>query len=243
MNIPVLLDQSNIPLLHGKIYIPKSIKHVKLDVGLSYGAPVSQQWLSKENDLVVFGFEPNPTSIQAIRSPTNKKQQEAHGDVLENRFVDEKCYLMQVALGAEEANAMPFYIATNDEGCSSFYKPSGVLFDVSKVIEVPVITLASFLEVFPWDQFPYIEYMKVDAQGADLDILKGAGSYLERIVFITAECYVGNYYLDVKDNDVAKVDEFMYGRGFLRMNHPMTNDPTYFNYRYRDIAPTIFICQ
>ena len=35
----------------GKMDIPKQIKHIKLDIGLSYNAPMSQYWLSHEDDL------------------------------------------------------------------------------------------------------------------------------------------------------------------------------------------------
>ena len=145
-------------------------------------------------------------------------------------------------LAGEEKNKV-FYIATRDEGCSSFYKPSGVLFDTEKTIHVNVFTLSDFFQYFPWEQFPYIEYLKIDAQGADLDILRGAGDYLKKILFITAESAVGNLYMDVKDNDVQKVDEFMKEKGFLRVYHSNTSDPTYVNYLFLDIANQIFIWQ
>jgi len=45
-----------------KFDIPDKCIHVKLDIGLSYNAPQSQSWLSKEPNLMVFGFEPNPES-------------------------------------------------------------------------------------------------------------------------------------------------------------------------------------
>lgn len=243
MNIKSLLEDNYISLVNGKILLPEGTKHVKIDVGLSYGAPMSQKWLSNENNLVVFGFEANPEAVHLIRSPTNTKKHESHGDILEHKYVNKQCFILPVALSSQIEEAKPFYITTLDEGCSSFYKPSGVLFDVQKVINVPVITLNDFLSYFPWDQIPYIEYLKIDAQGSDLDILRGAEKYLENIVFVTAESSVGNLYLDVKDNDVNKVDEYMKEQGFFRILHPNTGDPTYVNYRYRDIAPSIFIYQ
>jgi FkbM family methyltransferase len=238
-----LLENSHILLVNNKIFIDPNKKHVKIDVGLSYGAPISQTWLSQEKDLVVFGFEANPEAVECIRSPLNKKKEEGHGDVLENKYLDKDFFLISTALGAEKEENKVFYIATKDEGCSSFYKPSGVLFDTEKTIHVNVFTLSDFFQYFPWEQFPYIEYLKIDAQGADLDILRGAGDYLKKIVFITAESAVGNLYMDVKDNDVQKVDEFMREKGFLRVYHSNTSDPTYLNYRFRDIASSIFIYQ
>lgn len=238
-----ILEKSNITVYNNKIIIPEEIQHVKLDVGLSYGANMSQDWLTHENDLLVFGFEPNPESVRLLRSANNPKQHPAHPDVIEQRFIDKQFFIVPVALGAEKEDDKDFYITTLDEGCSSFYKPSGVLFNVSKVIKVPVFPLKDFLDYFPWDQIPYIEYLKIDAQGSDLDIIRGLGSYIEKIVFITTEATVGNLYLDVKDNDVSKVDSFMLDRGFFRILHPKTKDATYLNFRFRDIASKIYIFQ
>ena len=51
-----------------RIYIPNNIKKVKLDIGLSINAPHSYQWLKQEpDDLLVFGFEPNPESVSSIK--------------------------------------------------------------------------------------------------------------------------------------------------------------------------------
>jgi len=243
MNIVSILEQSHIPLVNGTIALPPNTQHVKLDVGLSYSAPMSQNWLTNEQNLVVFAFEPNPEAVALIRSPLNKKKHESHGDVLEHRFIDTQFFVLPVALGNTTEANKPFYITTMDEGCSSFYKPSGVMFDVSKVIHVPVITLKDFFSVFPWDQVPFIDYLKIDAQGADLDILRGAGDYLDRIIFITAESTVGNLYVDVKDNDVSKLDEYMRDHGFFRIMHPNTGDPTFVNSRLRDIAASVYIFQ
>lgn len=238
-----LLEESNIQFVSNKIFIPENKHRVKIDVGLSYSAPVSQYWLTQEKDLLVFGFEPNPEAVACIRSPYNKKKAEGHGDVLEHKYLDKDFFVIRSALGSAQEKDKLFYIATKDEGCSSFYKPSGLLFDTEKTINVNVFTLSDFFQYFPWEQIPYIEYLKIDAQGADLDILRGASDYIKKIVYVTAESSVGNLYIDVKDNDVSKVDNFMRENGFLRINHPNTSDPTYVNHLFLDIAPKIFIWQ
>ena len=51
-------------------------------------------------------------------------------------------------------------------------------FDGGEKIEVPVYSLKHFFDLFPWDRFEFIDYIKIDAQGADFDIIKGAGDYL-----------------------------------------------------------------
>ena len=238
-----VLLENHVPFEGDKIKLPVGTKHVKLDVGLSYSAPFSQYWLSREDYLSVFSFEPNPEAVALIRSPLNKKKQENHGDVLEQKFIDTRCHIIPVALGKESQEKRDFYITTFDEGCSSFYKPSGELFHIEKKIHVPVFTLYEFFLYFPWETIPYIEYLKIDAQGADLDILIGAGDFLSKVVFITTEATVGNLYLDVENNDVTKVDSYLGDKGFIRIQHPNTSDPTYLNTRFMEEASTIFIYQ
>ncbi len=56
VDIQELVNRS-IPLRpDGKIEIPAHIKRVKLDIGLSYSAPMSQEWLTREDDLLVVWF-------------------------------------------------------------------------------------------------------------------------------------------------------------------------------------------
>ena len=45
-------------------------------------------------------------------------------------------------------------------------------------------SLYYFLNQIPYDKFPVISYIKIDTQGADLNVLKSAGKYLsERVVY------------------------------------------------------------
>ena len=54
----------------------ENIKHVKLDIGLSYNAPHSQNWLENEPNLLVIGFEPNPDFLASISSKDNIEKRE-----------------------------------------------------------------------------------------------------------------------------------------------------------------------
>jgi FkbM family methyltransferase len=243
MNLKEILETNNVPFAENQIVLPETTKHVKIDVGLSYSAPFSQYWLSHEKDLVVFSFEPNPEAVALIRSPTNKKKDPNHGEVLEHKYLNKQCFVIPVALSNETKESMDFYVTTGDEGCSSFFQPSGKLFSTEKIIKVPVFTLNDFFSYFPWDKIPYIEYLKIDAQGADLDILHGADEYLSRIVYISAEAFVGDNYINVTHNDVSKIDAFLQTKGFLRIHHPNTSDPTYINYLFLEKRNDIFIYQ
>ena len=222
--------------------IPVNCAHVKLDIGLSYNAPQSQSWLSKEPNLMVFGFEPNPNAFVVKKF---------NGINLNNiNKYDNRLFINKVALGnVEKLEEMIFYSTTKDCGTSSLYKPidnmskDGQGFGPFNKIKVPVLSLKMFFDEFPWDRFEYIDYIKIDAQGSDLNILKGAGNYLrEKVVFVTAEPD-GYQYYDAGKCNTENITKYMLSQNFIRINHPNTNDPTYVNKKFMDLAKTIYIEQ
>jgi FkbM family methyltransferase len=224
-----------------KITIPDYINRIKIDVGLSYAAPQSQHWLENNNDLFVFGFEPNPDCINGIKS---SKKYECPGHIKDQNI--SRLGIIPVALSnVDTPTTMKFYILQNDCGTSSLYEPANnKLGPVKECIEVPVYSLRDFFVIFPWDRFPYIEYLKVDAQGADLNILKGAGDYLrERVVYVTTEGDGIEYYRGCSENNEENICKYMESQGFIRVNNLQTKDPTFVNKKFVNIASTIFIKQ
>lgn len=218
--------------------IPNSCSHVKLDIGLSYNAPQSQSWLSREDSgLMVFGFEPNPASIACI---TNKNNQKQHRYIEEGRFVIQQCALSSVS----EPTTMKFYVSQNDCGTSSLFPNDETrLGKIKEVIDVPVYSLKMFFDGFPWDRFQYIDYVKIDAQGSDLNILKSAGSYLsERVVYVTAEGD-GNQYIGAAECSATNIISYMESQGFMRIHHTNTIDPTFVNKKYIELSKSIYIKQ
>jgi FkbM family methyltransferase len=227
--------------------IPGSCSHVKLDIGLSYNAPQSQSWLSREDaGLMVFGFEPNPTSIACITNKHNQKQHHSHGDCLQYKYIEEgRFVIQQCALSTvSEPTTMKFYVSTNDCGTSSLYPNDETrLGKIKEVIDVPVYSLKMFFDGFPWDRFQYIDYIKIDAQGSDLNILKSAGSYLsDRVVYVTAEAD-GYQYIGAHECSEANIISYMESQGFMRIHHPNTVDPTFVNKKYIEESNNIYIKQ
>jgi FkbM family methyltransferase len=226
--------------------IPSNCTHIKLDIGLSYSAPQSQSWLSKESDLMVFGFEPNPESVKCIKNGNIQKQNPSHGEPLDSKFINEKRFqLIPVALSnVSKQEKMNFYVNSNDCGTSSLFKhDEKYLGPIKKTITVPVLSLKMFFDNFPWERFNYIDYIKIDAQGSDLNILKGAGEYLkDRVVFVTAEPD-GYQYFDADECNTDNITNYMLSQNFTRINHPNTVDPTYLNNKFKHLANTIYIEQ
>ena len=221
----------NVPIIDNKIVIPSNIKHIKIDIGLSYNAPNSQRWLEREEDLLIFAFEPNPRSVKAILSSDNKKQHPGHGDVLNINYINKNIYIIPVALGNIQNTELNFYITEGDEGCSSIYEPKVHIFKTKEIIKVPIFTLADFFMLLP-DNIKYIEYIKIDAQGSDLNIIKSGGDYIsEKVVYVTLEPEYNQYH-NTSDNTFENMKIYMESIGFKHIQHPDTSDPTFVNLKF-----------
>jgi FkbM family methyltransferase len=236
-----ILENNGVLFENNKIKIPSNFKHIKLDIGLSYSAPQTQEWLQNQTDLIVFGFEPNPESVKSIKSPTNSKKDPRHGEILDHNYINKSAFIIPVALGTNQEDSVKFYITANDEGCSSLYKPVG--HPIKECIDVPVFKLSDFFDLLSFDNIEYIEYIKIDAQGSDLDIIKSGGEYIsEKVVFVTLEPD-GDQYSGAGHNTTENITEYMNSIGFQKIKHPNTSDPTYLNYKFVSEAQNIYIRQ
>ena len=226
--------------------IPEKCSHVKIDVGLSYNAPQSQNWLSREPDLMVFGFEPNPDLLDSISKGNIQKRDHGHGEPLQKKYIDEKRFtLVSIALSdVDKVEQMNFYINKNDCGTSSLFKHDEKhLGSIEKVVQVNVCSLKMFFDNFPWERFEYIDYIKIDAQGSDLNILKSAGKYLqERVVYVTAEPD-GKFYDGAEECNTNNITNYMLSQNFIKINHKSTIDPTFVNKKFIELAKNIYINQ
>ncbi len=228
-----------------KINIDKSLSRVKIDIGLSYNAPQSKIWLDHDKDLVVFGFEPNPENIAILSSGNITKKHPSHGEPLNNEYVNTRFFLIPTALGnVDEVEYLDFYCMARDSGTSSLFKPNtACLGEIKEIVKVPVYSLKHFFDVFPWDRFEYIEYIKIDAQGYDLDILKGAQNYLkEKVVYITAEPECSTYE-GAHNNNIENITRYLDEQNFIKITHENTSDPTFINKNFLHLKDKIFIYQ
>ena len=115
--------------------------------------------------------------------------------------------------------------------------------NIERIDKVPVISLKMVFDHFPWDRFEYIDYIKIDAQGSDLNILKGAKDYLkEKVVYVTAEPD-GWYYQGAEECNETNLDEYMISQDFIRIYHENTRDPTYLNTNFLHLKDKVWINQ
>jgi FkbM family methyltransferase len=232
-------------MVNYNINAPAHCTHVKIDIGLSYTAPISNKWLVKEPNVFVIGFEPNPFCCDMIQNHTMP----ASGFLdfnLEKRFIDEgRFQLFRYALNdTDKETSLDFYINKLDYGTSSLYThDQHRLGPIEQVKKINVTSLKLFFENFPWDKFEYIDYIKIDAQGSDLNILRGAGDYLkDRVVYVTAEPD-GHYYKGAEECNEQNLDKYMTSQNFIRIQHKYTRDPTYINEKYLHLKDNIWIHQ
>ena len=220
-------NNTNIPIENNKLMLPLNLKHIKLDIGLSYNAPNSQLWLSKERDLFVIGFEPHPDNIKSILNGSIKRN-ELHGEPLDAKYINKNFFLIPCALGLENNN-ISLFSTINDYGCSSIYEPK--FFNIDNIFTVPCFTLKSFFDLFPFDIYPIIEYIKLDAQGSDLDIVKSGEIYIkEHVVIITIEPENYDYKNTINSKD--DIGLYMLNIGFYEIKDTKAIDPTYLNKKY-----------
>jgi FkbM family methyltransferase len=218
--------------------IPEHIKRIKIDVGLGQFNINSVNWLDNEYNLFVCMFDASPKSVDCIKEVMMK-----YGPSIEHR--KNSYFIHTVALGnVETPTTAGFYQMNNDSGTSSLYQPTAHrLGPVQSKITVDLISLKHFFDTFPWNRFEYIEYLKVDVQGADLDVLKGAGNYLkDRVVYVTAEPEFEEY-TGCSHNTAQNITDYMLSQNFIKYDHPKTKDPTFLNLKFIHLRDSIYIHQ
>lgn len=213
--------------------VKPNIKRCRIDVGLSATAPYSAYWLDKYSDMLVIGLEPNPYNMERVKdgsvwiknSPylaTDKSIVKMNGEMIcdynekGNQFIG----LEIAADDIEGIQKKKFYCTSLiNTGCSSLLKPidsklNGVV--TESEVEVDAAPLSLFLDNFPWEQIPIIDYLKTDTQGNDLNVVKSCGKYLKNICFVQCEWTTwGAYEGELEPNKAwQELNEYMQSFNF-----------------------------
>lgn len=235
-----VLMENNVPFdENGKIALPPWVKRIYLDIGLSFDAPHTQNWIDNDvnNDMMVFGFEANPFWVQYITSEikdNNFKDFHTNTKPLQYEHINKKCFIVPVALhDVNKPCFMDFHVPSYSEGCGSLLPHTPVLGDTAKRFSVPVYSLKDFFDLLPFDKIECVDYIKVDVQGCDIDVLKSAGLYLkEYVAYVTAEPETYQYY-GAEGNTADNIKRLMEDNGFQYVRHPNTKDPTFLNTKFQ----------
>ena len=220
---------------NGKFIIPADQRHINIDVGLAGDACHSAIWLSKNSDRFVIGIEPLELhwgmleNIETSESKTGYPQgsrylQLEEGVVkLENKVVcnigDRFCGIRCAIDDVSQPSWEHFYLMDPTDGASgssSLLKPTDKHpHFVEDVIKTPVISLEMVLGCVDWGRIPFIEHIKTDCEGNDLDVIKSIGKYLDRVMFITTECSATNVGHWENQYTAPGLLHFMTSKGFV----------------------------
>ena len=244
-----ILIENNVPFKNDKIDIPDWVTNIKIDIGLSFDAPHSQKWIDNNENLIVFGFEPNLEWVNFLTSPEDRrdrtfKDYHTYTKQMEYSNINKKMFVVPVALSDNiEPTKMDLYIPSVSGGCGSLLMPSPTFGNVIKQYSVPVFNLSNFFELLPLDNIKFIDYIKIDVQGMDINVIKGAGKYLsEKVVYLTAEPEIDQY-CGTENNSSELITKYIEEIGFERVYHPGTKDPTFLNKKFKHLQYDIYIWQ
>jgi len=151
------------------IYNGTEYEKVVFDVGANNGSSSIPLAIANPTHLV-FAFEPTPEMIKIIQS----------------QIVSLENYVIVPKAVSDYDGTAEFNVAGNwDWGCSSLLNfsnksqtewPGRTDFSVTYKLNVDVIRLDTFIKE---NLINKIDYLHIDTQGSDLNVLKGLGEYLE----------------------------------------------------------------
>jgi len=202
VNLPLFkLDENK------KILIPKETDSIWFDVGLSFSAPNSVQFLNRNPAGFVIGFEPDPRMYFSLFSAPYFAQNmwlldNSHSSAKEElEYRKSKSSLSDTFKHSTEeyleiSDALKRYIivpaAISDyrgtarlnfdphHGSSTLARPS------SDNHLISTFRLDEFIDMVP-SRFEYIDHLKIDAEGLDHKVVLSAGFLINKFVVISTE--------------------------------------------------------
>lgn len=170
---------------------------VVVDVGAHDGTRFSLPY-SKDPNVTVYAFEPNPRLAEKLRS-----------------YQHPNLHVHNAAVGEIE-EISTFHINQDDQTssllsavCEGDWQVYSEQLKTIQVIEVPVQRLDNF---FQSEAITDIDLLKIDAQGFELQVLKGAGDFLHSIRKIQLEVQLQLLYEGSASK--AEIVEYLTNRGF-----------------------------
>jgi FkbM family methyltransferase len=170
--------------------------YVFVDVGARWGPKGS--WRALSPPVQIVAFEPDEAECRRL----------ADAEVGQVRYEP-------TALGPTSGPAT-LYI-TRDPACSSLYPPDERAIAAHPQLAVATLVSTQTVQLRPLDAWCAneklnVDALKLDVQGAELDVLRGAEEQLRHIVMIEAEVVFNPMYRD--QPLFSDVDRFLRARGF-----------------------------
>lgn len=187
--------------------------YIFFDVGANNGyhsVPVAES----KPDAIVYGFEPTPQMVEIIKG----------------RIQNLPNYILTQTAVSDYTGTATFNVAGNaDWGCSSllplsekakteWYGRTDMF--VTEQIEVNVIRLDLFIEQ---NNISHINYLHIDTQGSDLNVLKGMGKCVNIVEEGVMEAAAKKDILYINQNTKEESIQFLEENGFV-ITHISIND-------------------
>jgi len=179
-------------------FIPKHI----IDVGANHGT-----WTREA--LKYF-----PDSYYTLIEPQSWLQ-ESFQDILDKNT---RVKYYPIGVGAQEGS-FQFTIVNRDDSCSFRYTPEEAKAAGYKQIELSVDTLDSIVDK---SHYPFPDMVKIDAEGLDIEVLKGANTLFGKTEVFLVEAAVVNKNLK---NNCFEVIKFMENNGYTLFEITDLNRP------------------
>ena len=93
---------------------------------------------------------------------------------------------------------------------NSYYKENTIFYDDSEPVKLPARTLESLVAEC---EMPPPNFLKIDTQGSELDILRGAETILPQVDLVYLECPIGKYNLGAPN--IQEYLEYMASQNFI----------------------------
>jgi FkbM family methyltransferase len=160
-----------------------------------------------EQGHAVYAFEPTPELIEVIKAKTKHLPNYVLTETAVSNFIGQAKFNVagQCDWGCSSLHEFSDNLAETWPGRGDFVK--------TQEIQVPVTTLAEFLDEHAW--IDRIDYLHIDTQGSDLDVLKGLGSKISIVLAGVCEASKPGYELyKGTDNSRDSIVSFLTEHGF-----------------------------
>ena len=204
----------------GKIILPKNITTVVLDIGAreSDYLRVKEGYGTNDQSVALILIDPLPeSSIPLMKRVAEYSMRDWSGGFFD-QDKSNQIFLVRAAVGENEGIANLNIAAA--PACTSMLKTSANnkfwCARSHSSIKVPVITLDGLLNLLPDTISNKQIHVKIDTEGADLAVLKGAARTLQRIDTVVIECNDDAKNQTFRDDEcvASHALEYMKERGF-----------------------------
>lgn len=176
---------------------------------LHIGAHIGQEApFYAECDAGVIWIEANPNSIQELEENISK-------------FSGQKAF--NLLLGKQTSSGIPFFIATNEGASSSIFTfRDSENTGSPKMSDVLILDMFRLDDVFDSKDLETYRHWVLDVQGAEIEVLEGAGKLLSvaRSILVESKRY-SEYKGGANWDDLLN---FLKSRGFQNMWNPIENE-------------------